>query len=54
MGDEDGPTVCSGLSDLFEYHFGPEVDEVVDAAIARWKAAGCPLPKEARNDAKPS
>lgn len=45
--DNDGPSICSGLSDLFEYHFGPECDEVVDAAMDRWKAAGCPLPKEA-------
>lgn len=46
--DDDGPTICSGLSDLFEYHFGPGCDEVVDDAIAVWKAAGCPLPKEAK------
>lgn len=45
MGDEDGPMVCEGLSDLFEYLRGVEVDESVDAAIARWKAAGSPLPK---------
>ncbi len=36
--EDDGPSVCSGLSDLFEYHFGPEIDEIVDDAIARWKA----------------
>lgn len=52
MGEEDGPSVCSGLSDLFEYHFGPEVDEVVDEAIAKWKAAGCPLPPAAIAEAK--
>jgi hypothetical protein len=40
--EEDGPSVVSGLGDLFDYHWGAEVDEVVDAAIARWKARGCP------------
>ena len=42
---EDGPSVVSGLGDLFEYHWGAEVDEVVDEAIAEWKAKGSPLPK---------
>lgn len=40
--EEDGPSVVSGLGDLFEYHWGAEVDEEVDAAMARWKAAGSP------------
>jgi hypothetical protein len=43
--EECGPSVCSGCSDLFEYHWGAEVDEVVDEAMARWKAAGSPVPK---------
>ncbi len=32
---EDGPAVCQGLSDLFEYLHGADVDEAVDAAIAK-------------------
>ena len=47
VGDEGGPAVCSGLSDVFDYHFGPEVDEVVDEAISSWKAVGCPMPRAA-------
>lgn len=45
--DDDGPMVCDGLGDNFDYLRGVEVDESVDAAMALWKAAGCPLPKEA-------
>lgn len=44
--DECGPSVCSGCSDLFDYHWGADVDEVVDEAMARWKAAGSPVSKE--------
>lgn len=36
--DSDGPTVCSGLGDFFEYLHGPEVDEAVDEAIVAYRA----------------
>lgn len=44
--EDCGPSVCSGCSDLFDYHWGEEVDEVVDEAMARWKAAGSPVSKK--------
>lgn len=44
--DECGPAVWNGCSDLFDCNWGADVDEVVDEAMARWKAAGSPVPKE--------
>lgn len=43
-GDEDGPMVCDGLGDNFEFLRGVEVDGSVDGAMAKWKARGCPTP----------
>lgn len=42
--DDDGPMVCDGLGDNFEFLRGVEVDASVDAAMDRWKAAGSPTP----------
>lgn len=44
--DEGGPAVWDGPGELFDVCWGAEVDEAVDESMARWKAAGCPLPKE--------
>lgn len=49
-GDEDGPMVCDGLGDLFEFLRGEEVDASVDQAIAAYKAAGSPEPIRAGAD----
>jgi hypothetical protein len=45
-GDECGPMVCSGCGDNFDFLRGVEVDAEVDEAMAAWKAAGSPIPKE--------
>jgi hypothetical protein len=34
----DGPCVCTGLGDLFEFLHGADVDEAVDEALAEEKA----------------
>ena len=49
-GDEDGPMVCDGLGDAFDFLRGEEVDESVDRAIAAYKAAGSPEPIRAGAD----
>lgn len=35
--DDDGPMVCDGLGDFFEYLRGADVDESVDRAMAEWR-----------------
>lgn len=39
-GEWDGPMVCQGLGDFFEYLRGASVDEAVDEAIAEVHARG--------------
>lgn len=39
MSKHDGPTVCQGFSDLFEYLLGADVDGAVDAAMAEERQA---------------
>lgn len=36
-GDLDGPMVCAGSGDLFDFLRGPEVDEAVDEAMAEFQ-----------------
>jgi hypothetical protein len=43
--DEGGPAVWDGPGELFDVCWGAEVDEAVDESMARWKAAGSPVPK---------
>lgn len=40
--DRDGPMICSGLGDNFDYLRGAECDEAVDAAIAQFGSATHP------------